>query len=104
MQASGEGVEIFQTHLSDGDAEFSGFIFADFACDYLTGWQAVYCQSDYAVNSAEFLRVVVKDHIVFVFGYVVPGFNPCKMGNLARLGFAPFAPLSRGKGRQGSKF
>jgi hypothetical protein len=40
---------------------------------------------------------------VFVFGYVVPGFNPCKMGNLARLGFAPFAPLACGKGRQGGK-
>lgn len=32
------------------------------------------------------------------FGYVLPGLNPRKMGNLARLGVAPFAPLAFARG------
>jgi hypothetical protein len=59
MEASGQGIEIIKRHLRDGHAKLSGLIFSDFARDYLTGWQAVYCESNYFVNSAEFLRVVV---------------------------------------------
>jgi hypothetical protein len=59
VQASGQGIEIIKRHLRDRNAEFSGLVFSDFARDYLTGWQAVYCEAHDVVDCAEFLRVVV---------------------------------------------
>jgi hypothetical protein len=59
MQASGQCVEIIKRHLRDGDAEFSGFVFSDFARDYGPTRKPVYCQSDYVIYGAEFCGIVV---------------------------------------------
>jgi hypothetical protein len=59
MQARGQRVQVFKAHLRDWYAKLASFIFSDLARDYGPTRKPVNCQSDYAVNSTEFLRVVV---------------------------------------------
>ena len=66
MQASGQRVQVFKAHLSDGNSKLSGFIFSYLACHDFSAWQAVDGEAHDFVNSAEFCGIVVQDHM-FLF-------------------------------------
>lgn len=62
MEAGGEGVQVVQAHVPDGDPQFTGLITANLASDDSPVSEPVKAKPDYVIGGAEFCGGMVQLH------------------------------------------